>query len=507
MINALKKIYEATLRATVAGRWLAVLATVILFVGTIFVIGPRLGLDFFPESDQGVVYITVEMPSGTSLSATDEVLATIENRFKDIPEIMSIYSSLGGSGITTGINYGQLIIKLKDTKDRERSIGEVINQMRPVIADIPDVKLVLSEGGMFGPQGGSDLEIEVTGDEMDGILAVSDSVQAKMRLVKGLADIQLSWKAAKPEIKFIPDRNRIDEYGTTVAQMGMGLRNALSGNDQAVFRSGNDECKIRIQYDEKYRKDADDIENVSISTRKGIVPIKVLNKVKVEGGAANVSRKNRQRLVTVSANISEGSSGKKAAELKKLTDAITLKDGYGIYYGGQQEMMAESFATLFFTLVLAIVLTYMVLAGSIESFMQPLLIMITIPLGLIGVLWALFLTGISMSMISIMSFIMLVGVVVNNAILVIDYAHQLQREGKTPKEAIIEASVIKFDAVIMMNLAIVLAQLPQAINVKSMQGPFAITAIGGIVVSTFMTLFVIPALYVIVTRAKKHSAV
>jgi len=501
-LHRLETAYVALLRLAVRRRWLTVLGTLVLFVATLVFVAPRLGLDFFPQTDQGIIFISVEMPSGTSLKATDEVLSDIEQRCIQMPELVSIYSTLGGSGVTSGINYAEIIIKLKDKKERTRSTKQVINELRPKLSDLPDAKIVLAEASMFGRQDGGDIQVEVTGDDMEKVVALSDSVQARMRRVTGLVDIQVSWKAAKPEIKFIPDRQRIDEYGTTVAQVGMGLRNALSGNDQAVFRTGNDEFKIRVQYDERDRATLDDIENISIGTRKGIVPIKALNDVKAEGGAANIQRKNRQRLVTVSANVSSGSVGTKAAELKKLTDAITLPSGYRIYYGGQQEKMAESFGTLFFTLILAIILTYMVLAGSIESFIQPILIMVTIPLGLMGVLWALFLFGVSISMISIMSFIMLVGVVVNNAILIIDYTHQLQREGRTAQDAIIEACRVKFDPILMMNLAIILAQLPQAVNIQSIQGPFALTAIGGIIVSTLMTLLVIPALYVLVARTK-----
>jgi len=404
--------------------------------------------------------------------------------------------SLGGSGTASGVNYGNLVVRLTDAKKRTRTTREVIGTIRPLLADIPDAKIVVKETSMFG--GGrseADIQVEVTGDDMREILALADSVAALARGVPGLTDVQLSWKQAKPEIKFVPDRLKLDEYGMTVGQMGFALRNAMTGSEAAVYREANDEFKIRVQYDEGDRSSIDAVENISIQTPKGLVPIKALCDVKFEGGAANVNRKNRQRQVIVSANVAAGSVGTKAAELKKITDDITVPAGYRIYYGGQQEMMAESFGTLGATLLLAVILTFMVLAAILESLTQPVLIMMTIPLGLIGVLWALVITGNSISMISIMSFIMLVGVVVNNAILIIDYAHQLQKRGMTRRAAIYEACKIKFDAVLMMNLAIIMASLPQALEAESVQAPFAISAIGGIVVSTVLTLLVIPAMY------------
>jgi len=497
--------YAGIVRAAVDHRWMTIGAMMLLLVITVIGIVPRLGLEFFPQSDQGIINISIELPSGASLKETDRALRTVEQRALKIPECKSVYASLGGSGTETGVNFASLILRLKDKKDRIRTTADVISGLRPMLADIPDAKLVVKESSMFG--GGrseGDISIEITGNSMNEILALADSVQRVARSMPALADISSSWKEAKPEIKFIPDRMKLDEYGMTVGQIGFALRNAMSGYEAAVFRKENDEFTIRVLYAPMDRQSIDAAENISIQTPRGIVPIKALCNVRYEGGAANVTRKNRQRLVTVMANVVSGAAGTQAAQLRKLTDMIPVKPGYRIYYGGQQERMAESFSTLGFTLLLAIILTYMVLAGSIESLVQPVLIMGTIPLGLIGVLWAMFITGTSISMISIMSFIMLVGVVVNNAILIIDYAHQLERQGISRHDAIIESCITKFNAILMMNLAIVTASLPQALAKASIQAPFAITAIGGIVVSTLMTLFLIPSLYLL-TKGKKPA--
>ena len=357
----------------------------------------------------------------------------------------------------------------------------------------------------MGPSGGADIEVEITGDRMDEILTLADSVKALARTIPGLVDVQLSWKEAKPEIKFLPDRRRLDEYGVTVAQMGMGLRYAMTGDESAVYREEGEDYDIRVQYCAGDRNSLDAAEHISIATPKGIVPAKALADVVYEGGVAGIDRKNRQRMVSVLANVAEGATGTKARALQMLTHRLALKPGYRIHYGGSQEMMQESFSSLIFAALLAIILTYMVLAGILESVLQPFVIMLTLPLGLIGVIWALYLTDTNLSMMSLMSVVMLIGIVVNNAILMIDYAHMRRREGDSPREAIEKAAGNKFKPILMMNLAIVCAMLPQALGLGSggeMRAPFAITAIGGILMSTLLTLFVIPTLYVITAKKR-----
>ena len=504
VVDRLAESYLVLLRLSIRYRILTTITAMLLLAGTVVGIGPKLGMEFFPQGDQGMVTISLEMPSGTSMEETNRSLQIIEQRLLTIPEIATVYSSLGGEGLNTGVNFANLIVNLRDKKERARSTREVVKSMRPFLADIPDAKIVIKEAGsMGGGRSETDITVEITGESMEHILIIADSVQSLAQTVPGLVDFQLSWKAAKPEIKFIPKRQILDEYASNVATMGLSMRTSITGSEAAVFRVENDEYTIRVQYAEKDRITHDAIENVTIQTPKGSVPAKALSLIKEEGGAANINRKNRQRLITVMANVSAGAIGTKTAELRALTDSLKLPPGIKIHFGGQQEMMNESFRTLLFTMILAIFLTFMVLAGSIESLTQPFLIMFTIPLGLVGILWALFITGQTISMISLMSTIMLIGVVVNNAILIIDYAHNRQKQGLPKLDSIIDACRVKFSAVIMMNLAIVLAMLPQALSGSGFQAPFAITAIGGIVVSTIMTLLVIPALYMF-TRERKQ---
>lgn len=495
-LESVKSTYVNILDWCLTNRKLTAFIVFLTFVTVLVGAGSRLGAEFFPAGDYGTINIDLQMPSGTSLMETDRTILKVEERLKSVNEIQTLYSTLGGSGQAQGVNYASFVIRLKDIKDRNRSTKEVLESLRPLLSDIPDAVITIKEAAaMGGGPSQSDISCEITGDDMAEILRLQDTIFTLAAIVPGLVDITSSWKLAKPEVKFIPDRIRLDEYGVSVAMLGLSVRYALSGNEDIVYRENNDEFRVRIQLLEHDRNSIDAIENIPIPTQKGMVPLKALCEVRYEGGAANINRKNRQRLVTVMANVSEGAVGTKAGELQKLTSTIPLKTGYKISFGGQQEMMKETFGSLIQAMVLAILLTYMALAAILESLKMPIYIMITIPLGLIGVVLALFLSGKNLSMISMMSMVMLIGVVVNNAILIIEYAMELIKGGMDPYKAVHEACSVKFKAVIMMNLAIVLSSLPQAFQSNSIQAPFAITVVGGIAASTVLTMLFIPSLY------------
>ncbi len=485
----------------------------LLIIGVVVVLGisiniarTQIGSEFMSQGDMGYLTVSVEMPPGTPLAVTDRVISAIEQELKAIKEVKTAVATIGGSGTNTGVYYGSVVIKLVDKDERRRSAKQIVNAIRPLLADLPDAQVFVSEMKMMGGRSEADIDVEVTGYDMNKILAYADSVKNKMKEMKGLTDIKLSYKGAIPEIQIVPDRDRMDHYGLNAQTLGMGMRFNMSGYDRTVYREENEDYPIRIQIEKEDRNTVDEVENLTMLTPKGLVPIKAVTDISYTGGASSINRKNRLRMVNVYANVSEGSSGKKVAELKERIQSIPLEEGYGFGFGGSQELMEESFGQLIIAGVLAIILTYMVLAGILESLTMALVIWLTLPLGIIGVVWALYLTGNTFSMLSNMSMIMLIGIVVNNAILLIDYARQARKSrGITPQEAIIESGKTKLKAILMMNLAIILAMLPQALALGSggeIRAPFAITAIGGILVSTVLTLFIIPALYVITAPRK-----
>ncbi len=352
LMGGLERWYHGVLeRILASGYRMAgiVAATLALLVLTTSMVMPRLGMEFFPESDQGYVQVAVELPPGTSFSRTDETLKRVERAVGEFGEVVSVASNVGGEGFGKSVNTGTVIVKLKPAAERTRSSEDMARAIRPLLADLPDATVVVSQQKMMG--GGraeGDIEVEVTGSDLDGILALADSVEARMRVVAGLVDISKSYKGVRPEIQIIPDRDRLEHYGlnlnigaaTTVQSLGGIMRFSMTGNDQAVLREGSEEYPIRVQIAPEDRRSIDDVVNMAVPTPSGYVPVKALAQIELAGGESSVTRKNRQRMVSVYANVAEGSSGQKVAELKKVFAGIPVPAGYGIGFGGMHLVFA-----------------------------------------------------------------------------------------------------------------------------------------------------------------------
>jgi len=270
-----------------------------------------------------------------------------------------------------------------------------------------------------------------------------------------------------------------------------------------LYKEEGEEYDIRIQLAESDRDIAEDASQMLIQTQKGLTPIATLGEVVQREGETRITRKNKQRFVTVEANIVEGTLNEVTKEIRTQTDKLQLPPNYGIFFGGQAEIQAESFASIFTALVMAIILTYMLLAAILGSFIHPFTIMITLPLGLIGAAVALFVTGISINVFSLMAIVMLVGIVVNNAILLIDYTTVLRGQGYDMRDALLEACPVRLRPVLMTNIAIAVGMLPQALGsggAASLRASMAVVTIGGVIISTIFTLYVIPAVYTAMDR-------
>ncbi len=481
--------------------------TVAILVFTMTVIAPKLGSEFTPAMDEGFIDISLELPAGTPIDITRNTAKTIESRLKDTPHMVAISSTIGGSGTTQGVQYGKVKIELTHESTRKMTITEIVNLLRPKLADIPDAKISVSEAkDMSG--GDADIVLELIGADQDTLIKYCDQIKQVMNNLGGLTDLNSSWKGKKPQILITPNRERMEHYGlasnlqqsASIQMVGGMLRYSISGNDEAIYRDGGEEYPIRVQLNEQARKNIRDIETMEILTPRGPVPLEAIASVEPSGGMSQITRKNRERMVQITANMLSGDAGSKAAQLTAAFEKeLKLPSGYTVKFAGDQEMMEESNEQMMMALGLAIILTLMVLIGTLESVAMGLVIFATIPMGLIGVIWGLYLTNSTLSMISMLSIIMLVGVVVNNAILLIDHArHHRQHSNLTARQAIVMAGEMKLKPILMSNIAIIVSMIPMALGLGSggsFRAPFAITAIAGVLVSTVLTFFGIPVLY------------
>jgi HAE1 family hydrophobic/amphiphilic exporter-1 len=498
--------YRTALDWALNHRWRVVGMCAGLFVISLALV-PIIGAEFFGESDEGMLTVTIEMPVGANLFETREAIERVEAVVRSVPETEAIFSSVGSTesevGVGGGVNLGDVLVRLVEKSKRHRSDKQIADVFRAKLTGIPSAKLTVSAASSMGGGGEKDIQIEVTGNEMSALNDLANKVATIVEETPGTVDVDTSWRLGKPEIRVTPNREKCADYGVSTATVASLTRSFLTGVVASKYREKDEEYDIRVQLAESDRSNVEKVGSLLIRAQDNTIPLAELATVSYGEGPTQIVRKNRQRMVTVSANIARGTLGGLVSQIRKKTDELDVPSGYRIYFGGMAEVMAESFGSLFQALILAIVLTYMLLAAMLESYVHPFTIMLTVPLGAVGVFLALFVTGRTISIFSLMALIMLVGIVVNNAILMLDFTNVLRKRGYGMREALLEACPTRFRPIVMTNIAAIAAMMPLALGfgaISEFRAPMAIASIGGLFFSTIFTLFLIPCVYSLLDR-------
>ncbi|RPH95139.1 efflux RND transporter permease subunit [candidate division KSB1 bacterium] len=515
LVNRGIESYTQALNWCLTHRKILIGSVVVATVGS-FMLFPIVGAEFFPSADQGEFYVGVKLPPGTRLDITDHTIAAIENQVAKIPEVNTYYSTVGsadvGHGSDDGSQLGGVYVRLVEKNQRNRSTDEITRELRSQLADIPAADIVISQTSEFGGGSEADMQIEVTGDNMTDLLATVDKVQAITATTKGTVDVTNTWITGKPEIKVIPRREELADQGLNTYGVAATLRSLFEGTVATKYRESGKEYDVRVRLDESDRSRLDQVRDLNVKTDGNWIPLTAVASITEAGGPTTIYRKNKARLVSVTANITQGTTGEAQKAIQARIDSLDIPEGITVAFGGEAEFMGREFAYIYRAMLLAIILTYMLMCAMLESYVRPLIILLTLPLGLIGVAIALMLTNTAVSMMVLMGMVMLVGIVVNNAILIIDYSQTLRSEGKTLREAILIAAPGRFRPIIFTNLATILGMLPLALGVGSgaeWRSPMAIASIGALVSSTVLTLFFIPVIYewveLVHTRKARHE--
>jgi HAE1 family hydrophobic/amphiphilic exporter-1 len=481
----------------------AAMVAVIFFAG--LYLFSFVGGEFFPESDNGYVQVILNLPAGTTLDQTHDMLEEVEEIVRsEVPEAESILMTVGGEN--KGVEDGELMIRLKPLSERSRDVFQIMNELREPLAVLPAADIGVQQFSDFGES--KSIIVEVLGPDLDRITDIANQLHDEIAKIPGIADLEMSAKPGKPEIVFYPDRDELSKRMLPVAAAGMELRNLYEGEVASVYREHGEEYDIRVRLDDTHRQRQQGLRKVMFATADGLVPIETLGRLDRRRGLSEITRKNRQRMVSVSANLSSGTLVEKINAIQERVEAMGLPPAYRVEYAGDIEMLGESFAEIYRALFLAILLTYLVLAAILESFIHPFTIMCTLPLGLVGVSAALVLTGATINIMSLMAMVMLVGIVVNNAILILDLAGQLRRQGMDAKTAILEAAPRRFRAITMTTLAIVAGILPQALGGAGANYTvaMAVVTMGGVVAAGTLSLFIIPVVYTWFDRLSRKAA-
>ncbi|MFN3872786.1 MAG: efflux RND transporter permease subunit [Ignavibacterium sp.] len=487
---------------------ITVTAAIIIFILVIMIFGPKLGFEFIPQTDDGKVRITVELPAGYNLEETAATVRLIEDRIKKHKEVKHILTNLGKlSDLDVGTNMASIDIKLIDVKERDLKLLDAIPLFTKDLADIPNAKIKVEVGEDMGG-GEAPIQFFLLGQDLEELERLKDETVRKLKDVPGLINFDNSSRAGKPEITVYPKREKLTEVGMTITDLALTLRSAIEGIQSAKYREAGDEYDITVTLDDESVNSPEKIGNITVATQFGSFRLAQLADVKFTTGFTKILHRDKFTSIMFTGSAAPGYPlGDVTSEIEKRFNEINLPSGYSFRWGGNVKMMNDMIQDMIFAFFLAVLLTYMLLAAILESFWQPVIIMFTVLLGLLGVVLALFITNTSFSITSLMAIIMLIGIVVNNAILILDYTNQLRREqGYLPKDALMEACPTKLKPQIMASIAIILGMLPLALGIgdagKEIRMPLGIVAIGGLLASTILTLFVIPAIYNLTSRAK-----
>ena len=513
--------YQNVLQLTLAHRKTVVSGVVMVFLVTmsVFVLGltnviPFIGTEFFPATDEGQFRVLVRLPVASAVEKTQAVASQVENIiFEEVPELKALSTRAGsgggmGGGRFSGPHIGNAQAMLVDQSERNRSSEEIARTLRDKFKSIAGAIISVYAGGLVSRimTFGSDdpIDVEILGFDLNMGTLLAKEVEQILRGVQGVTDIQVGREEGLPEYQVRIRQDRAATMGVTTSRMADVIKTAIGGNESSVYVDPitGREHKVRVRLREEDRSKLEDLRRLPIPVQGGkVVPLENVAELVQAFSPTQIERKYQQRIVHVTANTSGRDLGSVAQEIEKKISQMKIPEGFTVSLKGARLEQQEAFRMLLFSLILAVVLIYMVLASQFGSLLHPFLIMFSVPLGFIGVVWALFLTANTLSVISFIGIIMMVGVVVSNAIILVDYINRRREEGVELKEAIVRAGRIRLRPILMTTLTTICGLIPMALGLgegAEANASLAISVIGGLAVSTFLTLIFVPTLYMIV---------
>jgi len=516
-LAVIEDVYVRVLNWALANRKTVLISCVLMLVCS-FGLAMRVGTEFFPEEDQNRVMVNFELPVGTRYERTGAVAEQfekiVENNVaeRNVSFVRwGVYGAAGGGQFATeeetyrGIMFLALVPKI----ERKTSPRDVINRVRKVTDKIPDTTIRYSAedpltGMMFG--GGTKLAVELYGHNMADATAYAERVVAAMEKIPGVTDIDISRKEEKPELKVIVDREKASKLGLDIRTIGKTIETFFAGTTATRYREKGDEYDVEVRLRPDDRTKPEDLRDMFVSIPGG-EQISLANIATIEQGVGptKIERKDQARYITVSADISGRDLGSVVADAKKAMDKIPAPPGFSYKFAGAEKERREAFQMLIIATALGMVLVYMVMASQFESYRDPFIIFLSVPFGIVGVIVALALTGISMNIVTFIALILLVGLVVNNGIVLISFIGILRHRGYDTYRAIIDGGRSRLRPILSTTITTLLGLAPLMFTRgagSEIWVPFAVTSIGGLTLSTLITLIMMPTLYSIFEGVK-----
>ena len=512
-------VYQRFLALSLRHRLLVSLIALVVFAASL-AIGGLVGVEFFPQQDEAKMYLAFEAPPGTKLEESHRAAAQMEQLVRQYPEVKHIYTTIGAG--QRDVNKGQIVAVLTPRSERERSVFAVIDDLRRQVKTLPGLFTSLSAQPVDG-HGGRAVEISIVGEDLSVLAELAAAVEDSVKTVPNTVDVKNSLEGGRPELQLEIDRARAGELGINVYTLASTLNYLVGGDEITTYKEGDEEYDVLVRLDEQDRRNPWDIATLKIVSEKEIpgrdhffVPLNQVTRVVERSGPVEINRYDRRRQVMVSANVSGAFAGDVREAAMKKIGGIPTPPGYEINATGEAEWQAESFQRIFLALFASIIFMYMVLASQYESFVDPLSIMVSLPLALVGAMLGLLIGGTSVSIISLIGVVLLMGLVSKNAILLIDFVKQARRAGDDRTTAILKAGPIRLRPILMTALTTILGLVPLALGLgegAELRKPMAHAVIGGMISSTLLTLIVVPVVYTIIEdffglfrRKRKHAA-
>ena len=493
--------YHTVLGWSLRRPWAVVALAALVFFGSLSTLGV-MGTEFVPVEDRGEFVVNIEAPPGTSFEQATEYVAQVEAVVRQEPEVRQVFSTVGLEGDPLRAN---LRIKTSKKFERERKMPAIKSEMRERLRAIPLLKMTVADPEfMQGAPSEAPLNLYLRGDDMDALQRLNDEVVAKISVIPGAVDVDSSLESGQPEMVAHVNRSIAADIGFDVGTVAMQLRSMVEGVVPTRLREGDKEYDIRIRLAPEFRNDFQTIAHAPLYSPTGAL-VRTGDIVRMEPGIGptNIQREARRRQAKIGIELEGRALGDVTRDVSQVMAGVALPANFEWGFAGDVELMQESATAMGLALLLAVAFIYIVLASQFESFLEPLLIMLSLPLAIVGALLAILLTGNNLGMPAMIGMVMLMGLVTKNAILLIDLTNQYVREGLSVEDAILKAGPIRLRPILMTTMAMILGMLPSAMGRGEggeFRAPISIATIGGLITSTALTLVVVPVAYLLLAR-------
>lgn len=516
MIKSFQNFFRNILQWSLHHKRITFTAIMALVIASFTLLGSgMIGVEFASSGDNGEFQIQAEMPKETPLTQTNFLTQEIEKELLGDPNVTNVFTTVGASSgkssAATSAYFAQINVKLVPSEKRSMSSSEYAAKTKLKIQEtIPGAKITASPVSMISGSATAPIQFEVQGANLDTILAVGEEVKSIMESVPGTSEIKASMEGGSPEVAIKVDRDKLAELNLSLDVVGATMQNAFAGNDNSKFLVGDEEYPIRVQLDQFDRRNMNDVSNLTFQNSKGdLIKLSQFASIEPSTGPTTLERKDKVPTVTITSQVVGRPVGTVGNEIQAKLDKMQLPAGVNIAAAGDVKNQAEGFASLLIALMGSIILVYLIMVALYDNYVYPFVVMFSVPVAMIGAFLALALTMTNLSIFGMLGLIMLVGLVIKNAILIVDFTNHLKEKGKSSYDALIEGTMERFRPILMTTIAMVIAMIPIAVATgagSEWKNGLAWVLIGGLTSSMLLTLIIVPVTYLAVDRIKERLA-